>query len=305
MTKIVSACDSACGGNPAGPGPSNQTGMKRRARVMDAQRDATTSLAMLDVTERSDSADNNEVRRIQLVYTERDRALKSNQVSPGRQRNLRERNCTIERMLGERQGRPLSECRILDVGCGKGSLLAWFNERGVPSANLFGIDLLPHRIKSAREKFPEFSFIEGSAEQIGFPDASFDIVVAFTMFSSILDGTMAKSVAQSIIRVLKKNGAVVWHDMRYPNPVNPNVRAMTKSRIRELFPSFELELELIYLLPPIANHLGRFTDRTYQILASIPALRSHYCGLLRPPRHLSISEIHRPDVGSRGVSRHA
>jgi hypothetical protein len=36
--------------------------------------------------------------------------------------------------------------------------------------------------------------------------------------------------------------------------------------------------------PPIAYHLGLFTDWAYPILASLPVLRSHYFGLLW--RHL-------------------
>ena len=105
-------------------------------------------------------------------------------------------------------------------------------------------------------------------------------MLLFTVFSSILDEAMARNVAREIGRVLKQGGAVVWHDLRYPNPWNPTVRAMTKRRIRELFPSFELKPELIYLLPPIARRLGRFTDWTYPMLASISVLRSHYSGLL-------------------------
>jgi SAM-dependent methyltransferase len=154
---------------------------------------------------------------------------------------------------------------------------------------LFGIDLVPDRIKIARETYPAVTFIEGNAEELTFPDAWFDLVLAFTVFSSILDSAMARSVARSIGRVLTNGGVVVWHDMRYPNPWNPAVRAMTKSRIRKLFPSFELELEPIYLLPPIANHLGPLMDRTYPILASIPLLRSHYFGLLRCARNALIS----------------
>jgi ubiquinone/menaquinone biosynthesis C-methylase UbiE len=223
-----------------------------------------------------------EVRRIRMAYAERDRTRKSIDRNPGRQRMLRERSDTMQRVLGERLERPLSECRILDVGCGSGSLLSWFHERGVPPENLFGIDLLPDRIKIARESHPAFTFIEGNAERLAFPDGWFDLVLVFTVFSSILDDAMARNVARSIGRVLKNSGVVVWHDMRYPNPWNSAVRAMTKSRIRKLFPSFELELKLIYLLPSIAYHLGRFTDWAYPILASLPVLRSHYFGLLWP-----------------------
>jgi SAM-dependent methyltransferase len=249
--------------------------------------------------------DSNEVRRIRMAYAERDRVHKSNNGNPGRRRTLRERSATMEHMLGERLKRPVSECRILDVGCGKGSVLNWFHERGVPPENLFGIDLLPDRIKIARETYPAFTFIEGNAEQLVFPDGWFDLVLVFTVFSSILDDAMASNVARSIGRVLKTNGVVVWHDLRYPNPWNSAVRAMTKSRIRKLFPLFELELELIDLLPPIANHLGRFTDRLYPMLAWFPVLRSHYFGLLWPPLNPLIRRIELSDRRPREECQHA
>jgi hypothetical protein len=69
--------------------------------------------------------------------------------------------------------------------------------------------------------------------------------------------------------------------MRYPNPRNRNVRPMTKARIRELFPSFELQLASLTVLPPLACHLGRGTNSIYPLLARVPILRSHYLGLLR------------------------
>jgi SAM-dependent methyltransferase len=225
----------------------------------------------------------NEVLRIRLAYAERERTHVSNEGNPGRQRQLRERNNSLERILAERFRYPLSQCRVLDVGCGHGGLLGWFCERGVKPENLYGVDLLPNRIKIARETFPALTFLEGNAEQLEFPDDWFDIVLAFTVFSSILDLAMAKAVARNIGRVLTKRGVVVWYDMRYPNPI----RAMTKSRIRELFPSFELQLDSSTLLPPVARRLGPLTDPTYPLLASISILRSHYIGLLRPTRDCS------------------
>lgn len=171
---------------------------------------------------------------------------------------------------------------MLDVGCGYGSVLSWFKERGVCPENLYGVDLLPNRIEVARETYPEFTFLEGNAEELAFQDHWFDLVSLCTVFSSILEPAMASSVARTFSRVLANHGAVVWYDIRYPNPFNLNVRAMTKSRIRELFPSFDLQLRSLSLLPPIAHRLGRLTDRTFPLLASVPILRSHYLGLLRP-----------------------
>jgi ubiquinone/menaquinone biosynthesis C-methylase UbiE len=130
-------------------------------------------------------------------------------------------------------------------------------------------------------RYPGFTFINGNAENLEFPDQWFDFVTVFTVFSSILDGEMAKNVALNIVRILAADGVVVWYDMRYPNPWNSNVKVMTKPRIQELFPTFELQLQPLTLLPPLARHLGRFTESAYPLLAAVPILRSHYLGLLR------------------------
>ena len=151
----------------------------------------------------------NEVQRIRSAYAERVRTHKSNAGAPGRQRLLRDRNDTLERILAERFQHPLSRCRVLDVGCGEGGLLGWFHERGARPENLYGVDLLPNRIRAARETFPAFTFLEGNAEQLAFPDNWFDLVLVFTVFSSILDDAMARGVAQNIKRVLASRGAVV------------------------------------------------------------------------------------------------
>jgi ubiquinone/menaquinone biosynthesis C-methylase UbiE len=227
--------------------------------------------------------ESHEVLRIQEVYARRERTHGSHKDSAGRRRLLLERDIRLERSLADRFDRPLSECRILDVGCGYGRVLSWCYERGARADNLFGIDLLTNRIKIARESYPAFTFTQGNAEQLPYPDAWFDLVMVFTVFSSILDDAMAERVARSIDRVLARRGAVVWYDLRYPNPWNPAVRAMTKSRIRRLFPTFALDLESLSLLPVVAHRLGLHMDLPYHLLASVPVLRSHHFGFLRPP----------------------
>jgi ubiquinone/menaquinone biosynthesis C-methylase UbiE len=227
-----------------------------------------------------------EVRRITTAYAERDVALagtlKRDQANRGNRWRMDEHRRQLRRILEERFDKPLAECRVLDVGCGYGSLLAWFHDLGVPSGSLFGVDLLENRIRIARETHPEFHFDDANAEQLAFPDASFDLVAAFTLFSSIIDREMAANVARSMGRVLTGGGAVLWYDMRYPNPWNHHLRAMTKRRIRELFPAAAIDLEPVTLLPPLARRLGRSTDRVYPVLAAAPVLRSHYIGLIRP-----------------------
>jgi hypothetical protein len=93
---------------------------------------------------------------------------------------------------------------------------------------------------------------------------------------------MAQNVARSMSRVLRPGGAVVWYDLRYPNPSNHHLRSVTKRQIRRLFPSAPLALESTTVLPPLARRLGRINDRAYPLLASVPALRSHWVGLIWP-----------------------
>lgn len=192
---------------------------------------------------------------------------------------LVERDERLARLL-DQIPKKMAQCRVLDVGCGYGGLLDMFHKRGVPADSLFGIDLLPNRVLAARERYPWFTFQEGNAEELDFPDGWFDIVTVFTVFSSILDRGMAANVARGITRVLAKGGTIIWYDMRYPNPWNRNVRPMTKAGIQELFPFFKLDLNSLTVLPPLARRLGRGTNSIYPLLATVPIFHSHYLGLL-------------------------
>lgn len=220
-----------------------------------------------------------EIERMRDVYAEYERIGKWDTPNPGRLQMEKERSAALEQVLAARSHN-FSNCTVLDVGCGGGKLLGWFHEQGVPSSGLVGVDLMPYRIERARRNFPDFTFLEANAEHLQFPDASFDLVSTFTVFSSILDQNTAANVARSIARVLKPGGAVLWYDLRYPSPGNPNVRAMTRSRIQDLFPGFELKLASITLLPPLADRLGHLARTLYPALSRVPLLRSHYVGLL-------------------------
>lgn len=169
---------------------------------------------------------------------------------------------------------------MLDIGCGHGGVLASLVDLGAPACNLYGIDLLPDRIEAARRAYPDICFACGNAEHLDFPDAYFDLVLLFTVFSSILDDGMAHNVAREACRVLKPGGAVLWYDFRYNNPWNPRVRGITRQQIHQLFPGLEMHLCTITLMPPLARRLGRLTPVLYPLLAAIPPLRTHYLGLL-------------------------
>jgi ubiquinone/menaquinone biosynthesis C-methylase UbiE len=221
-----------------------------------------------------------EVERIRQAYEHYRRHGKWNDPNPGRKYMISEGYRDLQNLFTKESKYSLPECKILDIGCGSGSLLNWFSELGAQSKNLSGVDLVPDRIDVARNRYPDFTFETANAESLDFPDKCFDLISTYTVFSSVLDDRMSNNIAKTITRLLKPDGAIIWYDLRYPNPKNRNLRAMTKTRIRRLFPEFNLDLEPTTLLPPIAERLGRHTEWLYPLIRKVPVLRSHYMGTI-------------------------
>jgi SAM-dependent methyltransferase len=199
----------------------------------------------------------------------------------GNQAILAERRRLTRRLLDGAGLLPLAGRRVLEVGSGGGGELAWLRELGATAADLVGVDLLPDRVAAARQAYPQIDFRQANAERLEFADGGFALVLAITVFSSILDRQMASNVAAEIVRVLAPGGALLWYDVRYDSVSNRNVRAVTVARVRELFPSLQGELRTLTLLPPLARRLGPLTPGAYPLLSAFPPLRSHLIGLLR------------------------
>ena len=199
----------------------------------------------------------------------------------GNRSMLDERRRLAIRLLTEGGWVPLGERRVLEVGSGGGGELAWLIELGASPSRLVGVDLLPDRVAAAQRAYPQIEFHAGNAEHLTFPDQSFDLVMAFTVFSSILDPGMSSHVADEIHRVLRPGGGLLWYDFRYNSPSNRDVRGVSASRVRELFPQLDGRLHPVTLLPPLARRLGPATSTLYPVLGAVPPLRSHLLGVLR------------------------
>ena len=169
----------------------------------------------------------------------------------------------------------LASKNILDVGCGTGEILSYFLKEGVPKKNLYGIDLLPERIGKGKITYPDISFICGNAESLPFEDDFFDIITQSTVFTSILDYKMKQRIAAEMLRVLRMNGLIIWHDYRYNNPFNPHVKGIRKKEIMDLFPNCRFAFELINLNPIIAKLVGKFSWNMCELLRRIRFLWSH------------------------------
>ncbi|MGO8763059.1 MAG: class I SAM-dependent methyltransferase [Desulfobaccales bacterium] len=228
--------------------------------------------------------DDSEILRLKDVYRNYLKngvaRTKWSKTNPGNQAMLSERNEKVLESLRDNGFFPLNTRKVLDLGCGNGEMLGVFKEWGALAANLYGVDILPERIGEAQQNFKDVHFQVGNGAHLPLPDDSFDLVVLFTVFTSILDNQLAGQMAQEVRRVLKTGGAVMWYDFRYNNPWNPHVRAMTSKMIHTFFPDFQQNLQEITLWPALARRLGRFTPFLYPLLVSIPGLKTHYLGLL-------------------------
>ncbi|MCU1500251.1 MAG: methylase [Acidimicrobiales bacterium] len=171
--------------------------------------------------------------------------------------------------------RPL---RVLDVGCGNLSVLPGSIRVDVR----IGIDLLMHRLVVLRAN-DDTPTVNGDGAFLPFPDATFDVVVMSTMMTSVLDDSIRRRVAHEVERALRPGGALLWYDMRMPNPRNRATRAIGRSELRSLFPILNGETRSLTVVPFVARRLGRFSSKGYAVLRRMPFLRAHLVACLVKP----------------------
>ena len=102
--------------------------------------------------------------------------------------------------------------QVLDVGCGTGYLLGQLAARSPQAETLAGIDAAPAMIEAARGAAADdrLGFVVGTAEQLPWPAATFDLVVSTTSFDHWAD--QRAGLAQCA-RVLAPGGCLVLVDL--------------------------------------------------------------------------------------------
>lgn len=179
-------------------------------------------------------------------------------------------------LLNRHLPRPLADYAVLEVGCGGGDNLLDLLRLGATPARLVGNELLPERAARARERLPAAVAVhEGDALALPFEAASFDLVLQYTVFSSLLDDGFQQRLAQAMWRWLKPGGAVLWYDFAFDNPRNADVRGVPVARLRALFPEAVVDVRRVTLAPPLARAAVRVHPALARALAVLPLLRTH------------------------------
>lgn len=223
-----------------------------------------------------------EENRIRAAYARRESRASQHWLDPGYVFILQGVERHVLTVLRRSGGSALRGKRILEVGCGTGHWLREFNKWGARAQDLVGLDLLPGRLKDARQQCPAgVKLFCGSAGALALPDASFDLVYQFDVFTSILDAGLKHRVAFEMLRVLKPGGLILWYDFFLDNPRNPDVRGVGKREILSLFPGCSVKLRRVTLAPPITRRLAFRSWLACSLLEAMPLLRTHFLGVIR------------------------
>ena len=120
--------------------------------------------------------------------------------------------------------------RILEVGCGTGTLTLAAKKVTGPQGQVVGIDIAPDMIATAQQKAKkaglDVQFRVGRIEAIPFPDGQFDLALSSLMLHHIPGDDAKQKGLKELFRVLKPGGRILIVD--FAPPQNPFLRGLAK-----------------------------------------------------------------------------
>ncbi|MGC9528918.1 MAG: class I SAM-dependent methyltransferase [Limnospira sp.] len=107
------------------------------------------------------------------------------------------------------------DARVLDLCCGSGQATAVLAQY---SQQVTGLDASPRSLARARQNVPEADYVEAFAEEMPFPDNTFDLVHTSAALHEMAPEQLRIIVAE-VYRVLKPGGTFALVD--FHRPTNP------------------------------------------------------------------------------------
>ncbi len=197
---------------------------------------------------------------------------------------LHERQRVLLRFLADAVHGDLSALTVTEVGCGSGGTLLELLRLGFAPEKLTGLELLPERYAEARHALPAATTLWlGDATQAPVAAASQDLVLAFTVFSSLLDDGFQQQLADAMWAWLRPGGAIVCYDFTVDNPRTPDVRGVPARRVAGLFSQGTMRSQRVTLAPPIGRRVTKLHPAAWRVFNAIPLLRTHLLAWIEKP----------------------
>ena len=231
----------------------------------------------------SDARWGSEEERIKDAYARRGNLARYSWFNRAHLLGMQEVERGVLAALAAHQSIPLADAQVLEIGCGTGVWLRELIKWGARPQHVCGVDLIADRITEARRVCPTGVTLQcANATALEYEDGTFDVVMQSMLFSSVLSAEMRQRIAREMLRVVRPAGLILWYDYHLNNPRNADVRRVTHDEIRQLFAGCSIHLRRLTLAAPLARLVAPRSTALYRVLNSIPALRTHYLGVIRP-----------------------
>ena len=181
--------------------------------------------------------------------------------------------------LFEIAGDELRAGDVLDMGCGSGWWIERMAEAGVAPSRIYGLDLLPERIRSAAARTPGAQLQTGDVRATAFESGRFSVVSLLLVLSSLADRAAMQAALGEAFRLTSEHGVVVVWEPRIPNPLNRAARQVPDALVSGVLGPATTRVTLT-LVPALARQL-RQRDQ-YTRLARLSPLRTHRLTVHRP-----------------------
>jgi SAM-dependent methyltransferase len=163
--------------------------------------------------------------------------------------------------------------RVVDLGCGSGRLATALHSS--TKISYFGVDIVQALLDYAKSKAPTYEFRCHRDLSIPQPDASADMVTAFSLFTHLLQAETYIYLEESV-RILKPGGRIVFSFLEFMEPAHWDTFVQTRDSTKA---GTAEHLNMFIERPAInvwAGRLGLAVERFIE--ATEPAWNGHWLG---------------------------